>query len=123
MIEVYDNVTGMDSMLHLSTAATVRFAIQIDGGSSLTNVLDIDDTTGCVNVASTGNDAWVPNNKGTFTQQGQFEDFNWRRYILHSLRNSSIVLLELIWSIYSVSLGRVVILPAQEPKQIIKITN
>jgi len=73
MIEVYENVTGMDSMLHLSTAATVTSAIQIDGGSSLTNVLDIDDTTGCVNVASTGNDAWVPNNKGTFTQQGQLK--------------------------------------------------
>jgi hypothetical protein len=50
MIEIYPNVTGLGSMLHLARdgAGTVTNAIKITGGATVTNVLSIDSTTGCV---------------------------------------------------------------------------
>lgn len=75
MIEIYPNVTGMASALHIvnETSAGVTNAIEIDGGAYFTNVLNIDSTTGCVITTYTGNSAFVPNSKGTFTQCGQIK--------------------------------------------------
>jgi hypothetical protein len=58
MVEVYGNVTGLDSMLHLTTNATVDSAIKIGGATNLTNLIELNAIAGCVASAGTASGSW-----------------------------------------------------------------
>jgi len=47
--------------------------ITVVGNATTTNVFGFEDTNGCVVSTFTGNGAFVPGNKGTFTQAGQLK--------------------------------------------------
>lgn len=58
MVEVYGNVTGLDSMLHLSAGAEVTSAIKIGGAANLTNLIELNAASGCVAAAGTASGSW-----------------------------------------------------------------
>jgi len=67
--------TGELDMLYLTSdyGGQVDNAIYINHSALTTNVLNFDEVAGCVVNTYTGNSNFVPNNKGTFTQEGQLK--------------------------------------------------
>lgn len=58
MIEVYGNVTGLQSGLHIAAGAAVGAGIRLTGTANLTNLIDLDSASGCVAAAGTASGSW-----------------------------------------------------------------